>query len=364
MKIVFITPKFYPSVGGVERHCYEVGKKIIENGNELVVITESSPKIYHNNLYDYQSIAQSDTYSINIKSGVKSSYFAHYTIDNIKVFAFKFGNNGWFKKFRIWYYLYLNRDIIRDADVVHCHDVFIWYLPLRFYFFFKKVFITFHGYESYPIRKRAIVLRKISELLTSGNICVGDYIKKWYKTNPDYVIYGAVNIPQVHRSIKKPSALFYGRLDEQTGIIEYAKAVIEIKKKYVNFDFLVIGSGYLKNKLNKKIKVLDANINAKQYLKKYRFAFVSRYLSAMEAMAEKRLVFVMYDNPLKKDCFVLGPFKEFVVMVSSPEQLVEKVNYFLLHEDDERRMVDKAYKWVQNQRWDSVVEIYLKLWRK
>lgn len=364
MKIVFITPKFYPSVGGVEKHCYEIGKRLIEKGNELVVITELSPKIYNNNFSNYQSIAQSDTHSINSESGVKSSYFKHFVHKKIKIYAFKFGFNGWFKKFRIWYILFQNRSLVKDADIVHCHDVFVWYLPLRFWFPFKKVFITFHGYESYPISKKAFVIRKISELLTNGNICVGDFIQKWYKTQADFIIYGAVNIPLKTKNILNQSALFFGRLDEQTGIIDYAKGFDLIKKKYPKFKFCIIGDGKFKKKISQKHEVVPAKSNASTYLKNYRYAFVSRYLSILEAIAQKRLVFAMYDNPVKKDYLALSPFAKFIMMMENPDQLAVKVDYFLSHPDEEKKIIDKAYDWVQKQTWEAIVDTYLRLWNK
>ena len=86
--------------------------------------------------------------------------------------------DNWFEKFYVWIWFWKNKQLIKNADIVHAHDVFYWYLPFRFMFPRKKVFITFHGYESYPVRKRAIIVRRISELLSNGNICVGDFIKK------------------------------------------------------------------------------------------------------------------------------------------------------------------------------------------
>jgi len=71
--------------------------------------------------------------------------------------------------------------LIQEADIVHCHDVFFWYLPFRFLYPKKKVFTTFHGWEGiFPPKWQAKVIRNISEKLSFGNICVGDFIRKWY----------------------------------------------------------------------------------------------------------------------------------------------------------------------------------------
>ena len=99
--------------------------------------------------------------------------------------------------------MWQNRSLIKEADVIHAHDVYFWYFPFRFLFPFKKSFVTFHGYESYPIRKKAIMVRKLSEYLANGNIIVGDFIKKWYGTTPNYVIYGGVEISNIKYQINR-----------------------------------------------------------------------------------------------------------------------------------------------------------------
>ena len=62
-----------------------------------------------------------------------------------------------------------------------------------------------------------------------------------YKPIPDYVIYGGVEIP---KRISSPdnleSAVFIGRLDEHTGVLEYVKSVENIKKYYPKFKFIIV----------------------------------------------------------------------------------------------------------------------------
>ena len=86
---------------------------------------------------------------------------------------------------------------LRKYDIIHIHDVFFWYLPLRLLYPRKKVFITFHGYETqFPPSRSAIWQRRLAAKLTSGNICVGDYIGKWYGIKPTLVTYGATDLGQ------------------------------------------------------------------------------------------------------------------------------------------------------------------------
>src|SRR3989344_359384 len=265
MKILFLTRGFYPGIGGVEKHVEEVSKILIKKGHDLTVVTKS---------YGDEGLYK-----------------------GIKIKRIKKMQDNWFEKFYVWIWFWKNKQLIKNADIVHAHDVFYWYLPFRFMFPRKKVFITFHGYESYPVRKRAIIVRRISELLSNGNICVGDFIKKWYGTKANFVIYGAVNVSAVNkRTINRQSAIFYGRLDDQTGVLDYAKATELIKVKY---------------------------------LENYNFAFVSRYLSILEALAAKRLAFALYDNPIKEDYLRMSPFSGYIVIENSPKKLAERVDYYL-----------------------------------
>ena len=99
MTILFLSRKFYPDVGGVEKHVLELGKRLIKNGNRVIVITESQGK--------------------------------EKQINGIEIFRIKSSNN-WFKKFYIWKWLWENRTLISISEIVHAHDVYFWYFPFRF----------------------------------------------------------------------------------------------------------------------------------------------------------------------------------------------------------------------------------------
>src|SRR3989344_3537616 len=99
MKILFLTRRFYPDVGGVEKHVLKISELLIKKGHKVTVITESQGK----------------------ENGLRG----------IRIFRIK-SRNGWFKKFDIWLWLWRNRELIRNADIVHAHDVYYWYFPFRF----------------------------------------------------------------------------------------------------------------------------------------------------------------------------------------------------------------------------------------
>lgn len=339
MNILFFSRLFYPHIGGVEKHVLEISKILIEKGHKIVVVTE---------LYDKRLDSKETVEGIKI-----------YRIPNLK--------EGWFKKIKIWKWLLTHKDLIMSADVIHCHDVFFWYFPFIFLFPKKSIYTTFHGYEGYPISKKNILIRRISERLSKGSIGIGSFMNKWYGTKPDYVTYGGVNIANMKYEISKiknkDSALFIGRLDEQTGIQTYVNAIRLIRKKIPGFELLVVGDGKFKKNIKKDIQVLGFQESPEKYFDRYRFAFVSRYLSIFEAMASKRLVFSVYDNPLKRDYLQMAPFSKLINIITTKEELSSLVLFYLNNPNKEKKMVRDAFEWVKNQTWEKVVRIYINLWR-
>jgi glycosyltransferase involved in cell wall biosynthesis len=200
-----------------------------------------------------------------------------------------------------------------------------------------------------------------------GNVCIGDFIEKWYKTKPNYVAYGGVGISnsklKIQNKIKQESAVFIGRLDEQTGILTYVEAIERLKKKIPNFGFLIIGDGKPKDEINREIKILKPLNNVSKYFHDYNFAFVSGYLSILEAMVARRLVFAVYNNPLKEDYLRMAPFSKCITISNSSSELVSKVFFYLNNPAEKEKLVEKAYAWVQNHTWEKMADVYLKIWK-
>jgi len=333
-KIVFLTRSYYPNIGGVEKHIYELSKVLVLQGYKITIITEE-----------------------NIR---RQTIDFDYNIKGVKVIRIPIGKDNWFKKFRIWKWMWENKDLIYKSDIIHCHDVFFWYLPLAIANPLKNVFTTFHGYESFPIKLKAVVYRKVFEYMSNKTICVGDFMRKWYHANPTAVIYGGVDLPTKRIKAKKNTAIFIGRLDEHTGIEIYAEAVGLIRKKIPSFTLTVYGDGPLKEKIKGPGIVLKGyDANADDEIQKYEYAFISRYLGILEAMAAKRLVFAHYDNPVKEDYLKMTPYSEWIVPFKSAEELSIKIQ----DEEKNTKKINEAYSWVKYQTWEKVTDVYLSLWK-
>ncbi|CAN5168534.1 glycosyltransferase family 4 protein [soil metagenome] len=354
MKIVFLVRRFYPDIGGVEKHVYELSKRLLKLGHTVTIITENTTVSQHVGKID---------------EDMKK------VLQRLKIHRILISSDEHSKKYEIWRWMWMHKDLLTQADIIHAHDVFFWYLPFRFFYPRRKVFMTFHGYEGYPITRKAIVVRKISEVLSRGNICIGDFIKKWYGTSPDYVSYGAVESFESrskpfdlaqgknHESTKE-SAVFIGRLDRQTGIEIYCKAYQLLKKQMPKFELLVVGDGECKINLPKDITYKGFDPYARKYFENYRYAFVSRYLTILEAMIAKRLVLAVYDNSIKKDYLTMSPMAAFMVIAKTPDEIAEAVSYYLDHPENEKDHIEKAYQWAKEQTWEKMVDLYLSLWKK
>lgn len=368
MTILFFARLFYPHIGGVETHMLEVGDRLRKKGHKIILVTEKLPDGSHRNW-------QKETNSAKMAGEIESR-LAFWDIYHIPVG--KYEKN---KKWQIWWWLWQHRDIMEKADIVHCHDVFFWFLPFRFLYRQKPVFTTFHGYETkFPPEQRAITIRQWSEKLSWGNICVGDFIRKWYGTHPDFVTYGGVDVEEVKKyqndtnpvvisdSTKKIrknkiTIVFIGRLATDTGILAYDQAIGILNNKNIHeFEFVVIGDGTLKRNLKNVTHIVTSEQNIYPYIKNAHMIFASSYLTILQALVMKKPVIAFYDNPLKEDYLKLSPFARWIAIENSSEKIAKKVLHILNERESIAKTIKEAYFWVNEQTWNAVANLYLKLW--
>ncbi|MBI3985157.1 MAG: glycosyltransferase family 4 protein [Candidatus Levybacteria bacterium] len=355
--ILFLSRSSFPNLGGVEKHIYQISKVLIGKGYNMIIISESSQKTYSSNYHSNEVSAK------DVENGLKSK--------NIRIDV---GGDNWFKKFRIWLQLLKHIKVIASSDIVHCHDVFFWYLPFRFVFPFKKVYVTFHGYEGNSLpSKKAIFMHKLAEVLSNGNICVGDFLKKWYGTNPTFVTYGAIDTKllkkrKVNLKIKR-DIIFAGRLEKETGILEYLKAIYILQTRGIKLSLDIFGDGQLMNQAKKTAikNKIDASFkgfipNVTDYLPNYKYVFVSRYLGILEALALKLPIFAEYNNAIKKDYLQMAPFAKYISISKNAKEIATSIEKQI--KSNKTLDLGGGVNWVKNQTWENMVEIYLKLWKK
>ena len=166
MNVLFMARLYWPHIGGVEKHVYEIGQKLKLKGHNLTIVAERhDPRLLEFEVHEGVKI-----WRIPLPEGVGEST----------------------KKWFIWKWWLGHLDLFTRAEIIHIHDVFFWFWPFRLPYWFKKVYITFHGYEGGVPSWKQIFWHRLAAFLTSGNICIGDFHRKWYGVIPTFVSYGAV----------------------------------------------------------------------------------------------------------------------------------------------------------------------------
>lgn len=358
MKILFFCRRFYPLIGGVEKHVLEISKRLIEKGHEITVVTEWN------------------------KDDGGFEEFGEY--EGIKIYRIKITADEKKKKFQIWKSLFENRELIKEADIIHCHDLFYWFLPFKLLFPFKKVFTTFHGYEGSEVPTwNKILSHKMAKWLSSGTLAIGDWHEKWYRVKPDFVSYGAAEkgpldvacteLVECARDdkIHKYNFCFVGRLAKDTGIMVYLEALKILKDKGKNFSLVVCGDGPQLDEAKKYSKAHELEVefvgfvgDVEKYIKSSNNLFVSRYLGILEGLLAKKFIYAVFDSPIKEDYLKLAPFAKMIFITKDPLELAEKILYFEGIGQEKEKFVKTGYEWADKQTWEKTAGVYLDLWEK
>lgn len=303
MKILFIARLYLPHIGGVEKHIKEVGGSLVRGGNKITILTEK----YNENLKDNESI------------------------DKIKIIRLFYPHVKYLGILIVWFSIWKNRKLILEADVVHVHDVFIWYLPFRFLYPKKKVYLTAHGLEfDNPMSIVSIWQKKLAVKLSSGTIGVGEYLKKYTGVTFNKIIYGGVFPKRNNLKKIKNSITYLGRLNQDTGI----NVFLNWAKKNPNYTIRFCGDGPLRNKCERLGKVYGFITDVDQFLLKSEYCVPGGYLSALEALNCGCKLKLFWNSRIRGDIWRNSPF-------------IEK---------------DAIY-WARKQTWDKLANEYLDLYK-
>lgn len=268
MKLLFISPSYKPRIGGVEKHVEQIAKNLVKKGHTVTLVTEQFE---------------------NTKSREK--------LGGIEIIRLRYPKIKYFGLLLLWIKFLRILESIKNADVVHVHDVFIWYLPFRFLFPNKKVVTTFHGWEGrWPILAKNIYLKKMAARLSDKKIVIGKYIKKYYGINADTVMYGGTDKNFKKYKKIKNSIVYVGRLSGDTGLRLFLNDLK--KKKYSKVIF--IGDGELRSECE-KFGIVTGFTDPSKYLYSAEYAVPGGYLSYIEARQNGCKITLYPDNKLKKD---------------------------------------------------------------
>lgn len=336
LKVLMLAPSYLPRLGGVERHVRFVTRELLAAGLQVRLAT---PRW-------------------------EEDWSERETIDGLEVTRLSLRSRHGRKQLL---------PLIEWAQVVHTHDAYPflkYYLPYRFLHPRLPVFTTFHGYEGYPIPLEAKALRRIVLWLTRGTICAGAFIPRWYHFTCTHLTHGGVDAPPERPPLGE-SAVFVGRLEADTGFLQYLKAVRLLKEKHaITLPLEVCGDGSLRTEGERTATEAGLQVafhgsvsDVMPYLAQARFAFTSGLLGMLEAMAAGSAVLALYDNPLKEDYLRLFPGAEHVCIADSEAELANQLVALMRSPEALEQRVAAAYEFAKEQTWAKVAEAYLSLYR-
>ncbi len=331
MNILFLTRLFYPHIGGVEKHTLKLAQQLTQHSLNITILTTQ---------YE-SSLSLEDNYQ------------------NLKIIRIPKSDS--ISKFKTWKWIWQNQQLFQSQDIIHAHDVTYWYLPLTFKLK-KPFFTTFHGWEgTYPPTFKAKIWRKISENVSHKNICVGDYISKWYGTKSNLVTYGATDQTPLNPG-SPDRILFLGRLSPDNDLSIVIPALKKIKQQLPKLKVSFLGDGEVAWECEQVGKVLGFQEDITDHLSQAGVVITSSYLSMAEAMAAGRQVYSTYSNPLKKDYLTLHPMAKNISISYTSDQLATDFlkNY---HQPQlQTKSIQKTQNWALKQTWKKLAIQYLDFW--
>lgn len=337
----------HPHIGGVEKHITEINNLLTRWGHEVMLW---APK-HDAQLPSYENTRGVETYRVSL---------------------IKAKGGGAFQSLSWWFE---HRALIRRADVVHFHGSYPfwhWFFPFRLMFPFKPMFITYHGCGmTVPPIRRERNRNRLTQFFTRGNICIGHFLGKWHKLRPTFVSYGGVNVPLKLPSSKEKTAVYVGRLDEDTGVELYLEALNVLRDVFnIELPLIICGDGPLKPELEKYCSDHRLDVTFKGFvenpsddLARCQFAFVSGYLTLLEAMAARCLVFAVYKNRIREDYFKLMPESDQTMIIhSDPSRLAEALKRAWEDELVFQELRERGHAFASGNSWDKLANLYMRLW--
>lgn len=279
MKICFVTHRFYPNIGGVETHVYEIARRIARRVAEK--------------------------FSVEIITADSNGFKEFEEIEGMLIRRFKSFSPKDAYYFSPSLYRYLKKNSVK-YDIIHAHNYHAF--PALFASLAKRNKFVFtphyHGFghsffKDLLHKPYKLIGKKIFER-ADAIICVSEYernlVLRNFKIDKDkiYVIPNGVNLEEFEgigkkenrdRDVKK--ILYVGRVERYKGLDYVVKAL----KHLPDFILEVVGDGNYKPnvvRLAEKMGVIDRvrfyhDLDRKELVKKYVDADVFVLLSKHEA---------------------------------------------------------------------------------
>lgn len=345
IKIIHLVKSYTPNIGGVEKHLQSLNQELSARNYEVTVITEQTRK----SLKTTELVAGTNI----IRFPISYSFSGIEFIDQLQY------------KIQVWTGVAKQFQLLAQADIIQIHDIFFWILPILPILPKKKLFMTFHGYEGgAQITKRQKFWHRLAYYFTNQSLAIGHFHNDWYGVQPAEISFGAVELGQQRSKKKSKFELIYiGRLHPDLGIMSYLKAFRKLQSLNSKYHLDIYGEGELREVAREYCKKYKLNTtfhgtkkSASHQMAHYKVAFISGYLSILEALAAGTMPVCYFNNRLRREYLTLTPFKNWIKIVNSPEAIVEEVL-------QNHKLDPNATKWAKKQSWQKLANLYENIWR-
>jgi glycosyltransferase involved in cell wall biosynthesis len=304
-RVLMVTPRYFPYMGGTETHVHEVGRRLVQEGIDVTVLT-TMPQT--------QLPRESQSEAMRI----------------IRVPTVLKNND-----------LYIAPEMYRfitqgDWDLVHCQGIHTVVPPLAMLAANNArlpFVITFHtGGHSSPLRNtvRSTQWRLLRPLLANANHLIGvshfeaDLFRDiLHLPSQNFsVIPNGANLPIVQRSVgettKRTLIISFGRLERYKGHQHMIGALSKIRAQRPDAELLILGAGPYEQELRQLARQLDvaeyveiraippgdrhamASVLSEAALVTLLSEYESQGIAVMEALALQRPVLGMHASGLKE----------------------------------------------------------------
>lgn len=374
MKIIHLAERYWPHGGGVEYHLEQVNKRLVADGHVVSVVTVAhEPELKKIEVHQGVTI-------IRIPILSHALYEKFLSLKGLTILA-----KTW-QKFHRWYYMARLIPLLKQAQVVHVHDVYWWIAPW-WWLIPGKLFMTFHGYENEQGPSRAQQRwHQLGAAFTDGSLAIGGFHEKWYGVTPTLTSFGAVDVAadrvaddyqsRIQNTFQQKTVkriVFIGRLQELTGARELVSAVqllpIQIRQ---NIHIDMYGQGELQQSLQKIIlqHALPITLHgfqptARNELYKADVAFVSQYLAILEALVARVQILSFAASEFKRAVLQSAPYAEVLHIVGTENELaavLQQVAEIPEYEFSSEAMRQTHCNWAQGQTWLALTNTYYQLW--
>jgi glycosyltransferase involved in cell wall biosynthesis len=346
VRIVLLTPRFWPATGGVEKYVARLARALRVRGHQPTVVAGAHAS----------GLADAEDW------------------DGLPIHRFPAHRSP----VRAAFALARMRDLFARADVVHVSDALMldyFYRAAGWLTVPRRLGITLHGMSCvHPVPQRELDRARRARLLVDGMVHDGAFIERWLGVSPDAVIPQGLDPPAAQLAARpepeRPSAIYVGRLEPDTGVELYLDALAKLRAEHgMDLPLDVHGDGTMRAMLKERTDAQKLRVrfhgtapNAQERIADHTLALVSGRMAIHEALARRRAVVAAYNNPIRADYVRAEAFSPFIATGGSGAELAGAIARLIAQPEERKRVTQRGFAHVRELTWERTAGAYLQLW--